>query len=68
MTQKMPEGWTAEQVKAVADFYDSQDDTEAAAELDAAWTDRDSTMVQIPRELLPVVRKLLAEHERSRPR
>ena len=44
------------------DHYESQTEDEAVAEDEAAFTDANYTVMLIPKELVPAVRKLLAEH------
>lgn len=55
--QKLPNGWDEDRVRRVAEHYEGQTDNRAAAE-DAA--DGKVTM-EIPTELLPEVRRLLAK-------
>ena len=59
--QRFPKGWDEERVRDVLDHYDRQPDEEAVAEDEAAYNDRDHTMMQIPTELVPEVRALLAQ-------
>src|SRR5215208_2086235 len=47
--QRMPEGWDAEQIAALARHYDNQSAAEELAELEAAW-ERGYSTVQIPEE------------------
>ncbi len=35
--QRMPDGWTEEQIAAIATYYDNQSEDEELAELEAAW-------------------------------
>ena len=57
-----PPGWDEERVRKVIDYYDSLDDDGWAAEDEAAFNDPNNIVMVIPRELVPAVRKLLAEH------
>lgn len=57
---KFPVGWDEERVKRVLAHYESQTEEQAVAEDEAAWEDRRATFVEIPNELLPAVRQLLA--------
>ena len=57
-----PPGWDAERVRKVIDYYDSLTDEEWAAEDEAAFNDPNNIVMVIPRELVPAVRKLLAQH------
>ena len=59
---KYPPGWNLERVRRVIQHYESQTDEEAIAEDEAAFEDRSTTVMDIPVELVPAVRALLAEH------
>ena len=59
---KYPPGWNLERVRRVIQHYESQTDEEAVAEDEAAFEDRATTVMDIPVELVPAVRALLAEH------
>jgi hypothetical protein len=58
---RYPKGWNRKRVQALADYYDNQSDEEAIAELEAAFDDKESAMIQVPLKLVPRVRKLLAK-------
>ena len=49
----------------VIKYYDNLTDQEWAAEDEAAFNDPNNVVVVIPRELLPAVHKLLAEHSEA---
>jgi len=57
---RLPQGWDAERVKRVLAHYENQTEEQATAEDDEAWQDRKATFVEVPTELLPAVRRLLA--------
>jgi len=56
-----PKGWNRQRVQAVIDYYENQTDDEAIAEAEAQYNAIDSTMMQIPRALVPAVQRLLAK-------
>jgi hypothetical protein len=56
-TNPFPKGWDEKRVRKVLRHYETQTDDEALAEDEMARKER--TMVQVPRELLPVVRELI---------
>ena len=58
---KFPKGWDEERVKRVLDHYKNQTEDEAVAEDEAAWEDTSQTFVEVPNELVPAVRELLAK-------
>lgn len=57
---KFPRGWDDERVKRVLAHYESQTEEQAVAEDEQAWEHRKATFIEVPTELLPAVRKLLA--------
>lgn len=59
---KFPKGWDEERVKRVLSHYESQTEEEAVAEDEAAWEDISQTFVEVPNELIPAVRELLAKN------
>jgi len=58
---RFPKGWDEERVKRVLDHYENQAEDEAVAEDEAAWEDASQTFVEVPNELVPAVRELLAK-------
>lgn len=62
---KFPRGWDEERVRRVLEYYESQTDEEAVAEDEAAFEATTHTAVEIPVELLPVVRELLATRKKA---
>ena len=60
---KFPHSWDEKRVQQVIAHYEKQTEEEATDEDEAAFGEAASqTVIQIPQELLPIVRKLLAEH------
>ena len=58
---KFPPGWDAERVEQVLAHYESQTEEQAVAEDEAAYEDTCQTFMEIPNELVPAVRELLAK-------
>ena len=58
---RFPKGWDEERVKRVLDHYENQTQDEAVAEDEAAWEDPSQTFIEVPNQLVPVVRELLAK-------
>jgi hypothetical protein len=54
------EGWDAERVRRVLESYERQSDEEAVAEDEAAYESTTHTAMEIPVDLVPEVRELLA--------
>ena len=62
---KFPPGWDEERVRRLLSHYEEQTDDEAVAEDEAAFEDSTQAVVEVPKELLPEVRKLIARHRAS---
>jgi len=58
---KFPTGWDEKRVKRLLEHYESQSEDEAVAEDEAAYEDTNQTFMEIPNELIPVVRELIAK-------
>ena len=62
MTQaKYPTGWDEARVKRVLAHYEQQSDDEAVAEDEAAYESTTHTAMEVPVDLVPAVRELLAK-------
>ena len=61
--EKYPRGWNAARVRRVLEYYESQSDEEAAAEIEAGFK---STTMEVPSGLVPVVRQLIAKRRATR--
>lgn len=57
-----PPGWAEDKVKRVIKHYERQSADEATVEDETAYKNRNQTFMEIPNELVPSVRKLLARH------
>ena len=62
---KFPPGWDEERVRRVLEHYDAQADDEAVAEDEAAFDETTHTAMEVPVDLVPRVRELIAKHRRS---
>jgi len=62
---KFPKGWDEERVNRVLAHYEKQTEEEALAEDEAAYEDRTQTTIDVPVELVPAVRELIAKHQTS---
>ena len=60
---KFPPGWDEARVKRVLAHYEQQTEEEAVAEDEAAYELKDSSIMEIPNELVPKVRNLIAQHQ-----
>jgi hypothetical protein len=60
---KFPPGWNLERVRRVLSHYESQSEEEAVAEDEATLEAQDQTVMEVPTELVPEIRKLIAKHK-----
>lgn len=56
-----PPGWDEERVRRVLEHYEQQTDSEAVAEDEAAFEATTNTAMQVPVDLVPKVRELIAK-------
>jgi hypothetical protein len=63
---KFPPGWDEDRVRKVLRHYEGQTEVEATAEDEAAFEDRAQTFMEVPNDLLPEIRSLIAKR-RTRP-
>lgn len=58
--QKLPPGWTQERLRKLAEHYENQTGEEQVAEHEAAFRAKGHTVMVVPNDLVPEVRKLIA--------
>ncbi len=63
---KFPAGWDQERVREIIEYYESQTDDEALVEQKHSLEKQKETLVDVPVELLPFVRELIAKFRKSR--
>lgn len=63
---RFPTGWDEEKVRRVLEYYERQTEEEAVAEDEAAYEQEGLSMMEIPCELVPKVRELVAHHKSSK--
>ncbi|MGE3712413.1 MAG: hypothetical protein AB7G35_22430 [Hyphomicrobiaceae bacterium] len=61
---KLPHGWDKQRVQRVLDHYEFQSEDEAVAEDEAAGENETSTLMEVPRDLVPKVRELVGRHKK----
>jgi hypothetical protein len=65
MTEKrFPPGWDEERVQRILARYETQSEAEAVAEDEAAFEQSGQTVMEVPSELVPAVRELIAKHRK----
>lgn len=60
--KNFPPGWDEARVHRVLAYYAEQTEEEAIAEDEAAFENLSQTAMEIPIELVPTVRELIAKH------
>jgi hypothetical protein len=60
---RFPPGWDEARVKRVLAHYESQSDEKATAEDEKAFKDKKHAVIEVPIELMPVIREILAQYE-----
>ena len=65
---KFPPGWDEERVRRVLEQYDTQSDDEAITEDEAAYESTTQTTMEVPTDLVPRVRELIARRRVSKSR
>ena len=58
-----PVGWDEERVRRVLAYYETQTDEEAAAEDKAALKGKKQTVIEVPTELVPLIRELISQYQ-----
>ena len=62
---RLPQGWDEERVRSVLTHYEEQTEEEAVAEDEAMFAEPSQTVMEVPTELVPAIRELIAKHRRS---
>lgn len=62
---RLPEGWDEARVGRVLEHYERQSDDAAAAEDEASLEATTDTLMVVPVELVPTVRRLIEHHKRD---
>ena len=61
---KFPPGWDEERVRRVLEHYEQQSDEEAVAEDEAAFESPTHTSMEVPVDLVPEIREMIAKRKR----
>ncbi len=62
---RFPPGWDEERVRRLIERYESQTEDEAVAEDEATLEDASQTLIEVPNELVPAVRAMIAKHRNA---
>ena len=58
---QFPPGWNEARVRRVISHYEMQTEAEAVAEDERAFKGNRQTVVQVPAELMPIIRDIIAQ-------
>lgn len=58
---RFPKGWDEDRVNRTLGHYENQTEEEAVAEDEAAFEGRNETLMEVPNDLVPEVRELIAK-------
>ena len=58
--QKLPPGWTEKGIRELARYYDNLTEEEQVAEIEAGLAQEGQTVMVVPTELVPEIRKLIS--------
>jgi hypothetical protein len=61
---RFPPGWDEERVERVLAQYETQSEGEALADDEAAFETPGQTLMEVPSDLVPAVRELIAKHRK----
>ncbi len=59
---RFPPGWNDGRVQQLLAHYEEQTESEAVAEDEATLEDPTQTVMEVPRDLVPAIRELIARH------
>ncbi len=63
---QFPKGWDEARIRRILSHYESQSEEEQVAEDEKAFNDQERTVVQVPAELMPVIREIIAQYKPPR--
>jgi hypothetical protein len=61
---RFPPGWDDERVRRVLAHYEAQSEDEAVAEDEATFETAGQTLMEVPSDVVPAVRELIAKHRK----
>lgn len=60
---QFPKGWDEKRVQRVLAHYENQTEEEQVAEDEKAFSNQEQTMIEVPTELMPLIREILAQYK-----
>ncbi len=64
-SQRMPTGWTEAEIRELARRHDHMTEEEQVAEIEAAFHSEDTTLMAVPKKLVPKVLALIKRFRQS---
>ncbi len=61
--QKQPPGWTQKEISELARYYDNLTEEEQVAEIEGGLARNGQTVMVVPTELVPEIRKLISRRQ-----
>lgn len=61
---RFPPGWDEGRVQRALAHYETQSEDEATAEDEAAFETSGQTVMEVPTDLVPAIRELIAKHRK----
>ena len=58
--QRLPRGWTEKRIRELAAYHDHQTEEQQAAEIEAALSAKNETLMVVPTELVPEILAIIA--------
>ncbi len=62
--QKLPKGWDEKRISRVLEHYEHQNEDDAVAEDEASLQKNTQTVMEVPSELVPLIREIVAKHQK----
>lgn len=63
---QFPAGWDEARVRRVLSHYETQLEDEAVSEDEKAFKNRGRTVIEVPVELVPLIREIIAQYKPTR--
>ncbi len=63
---QFPAGWDEARVRRVLSHYETQSEDEAVREDEDAFKNRERTVIEVPVELVPLIREIIAQYKPTR--
>lgn len=58
--QRLPRNWTQERLRKLASYHENLREEDQAAEIEAAFSSKDQTLMAVPTKLVPKIRALIS--------